>query len=366
VLDYLKYLLSPALLGTEIYGMWRGGGYAWLGLGLLGAIMAFDMTRKPDFSVRDGRYPWLYDIAVTITMLAGFAQLFVFAHLVGSGHFDEAGGFWGAFVGTAVFGFVVSAPPVHELFHRDQRFLRFLGRTGTALIFDPWREITHVVTHHLKVCTPDDPDTARRGDTVYRHLSRTFILQARDAYELERMMWTKHGRAWWSPRNQWVRRAAGLVLFAGVLDALGGPSGLGWTLAAILFGPRMLLEIFNYVNHYGLVTETPGQFQKRHTWNHLTPFVRILALEITNHAGHHYDSYEPFYRLVPDRDGPLQPQFLLCVLASFVPPIWFRHIIRPRLEDWDRRFATPRERELARLENIRAGWVDAPAQLATA
>ena len=30
-------------------------------------------------------------------------------------------------------------------------------------------------------------------------------------------MWTKHGRAWWSPRNQWVRRAAGLALFAGYL-----------------------------------------------------------------------------------------------------------------------------------------------------
>jgi Fatty acid desaturase len=358
MLDYSKYLLSPALLAVEIYGMSRGGAWTWLGLGVLMSIMAFDMTRKPDFSLRDTRHAWLYDVAVTITMLAGFAQVLAFAYFTGSGHFDRLGGFWGAFAGTLVFGFVVAAPPVHELFHRDQRFLRFLGRVGTALIFDPWREITHVVTHHLKVCTPDDPDTARRGDTVYRHLSRTFVLQGRDAFELERMMWTKHRRAWWSPRNQWVRRAAGLALFAGVLYAIGGWRGTGWTLAAILLGPRMLLEIFNYVNHYGLVTETPGQFQRRHTWNHLTPFVRILALEITNHAGHHEDSYKPFYELVPDRTGPLQPQFLLCVLASFVPPIWFRFIIRPLLQDWDERFATPRERELAHQENLRAGWVD--------
>jgi len=360
MLDYVKYLLGPALLGLQIYGMWLGGGWAWLGVGVLGLIMLVDMFLPRDFSMRDSRHPWIYDVCVTVNMLAGFALVFAFSDLVGHDHFHN-GGLAGAFVGTLVYGFVVSAPPVHELFHREQLFQRSMGRLGLALVGDPWREITHVVTHHLKVATPDDPDTARRGDTIYRHFVRTFLGQIKDAYDLERTMWTKRERAWWHPRNRWVRCTAGMAVFYGLLYAAGGLSGMLWTAAAILLGPRLLLECFNYVNHYGLVTETPGQFQNRHTWNHLTPFVRILALEITNHAGHHADSYAPFHELVPDRDGPLQPHFLLCVLTSFVPPIWLRLIIRPLLRDWDERFATPRERLLAHEANVKASWVDAPA-----
>lgn len=42
---------------------------------------------------------------------------------------------------------------------------------------------------------------------------------------------------------------------------------------------------------------------------------------------------------------------------ALVPPLWFA-VIKPRLRDWDERFATPKERELARLANRQAGWED--------
>jgi hypothetical protein len=231
MLDYVKYLLGPALLGLQIYGMWLGGGWAWLGVGVLGLIMLVDMFLPRDFSMWDSRHVWIYDVCVTITMLVGFALLFAFAYLVGHDHFRN-GGLAGAFVGTLVYGFVVSAPPVHELFHREQLFQRTMGRLGLALVGDPWREITHVVTHHLKVCTPADPDTAQRGDTIYRHFLRTFPGQVKDAYALERTMWTKRERAWWHPRNRWVRCTAGMTVFYGLLFVTGGLSGMLWTAAA--------------------------------------------------------------------------------------------------------------------------------------
>ena len=364
MLSYLKYLLSAALLGVHMWGMWYGGSWAWSGVGVLLAILMFDMCLPVDLTLPDQRFPWVYDVVVSATILSGFAQLFVFSYLVGHGRLDVTQSFVGAFVGTALFGFVVAAPPVHELFHRNNAFMRGLGRIGLCLIFDPWREITHVVTHHLKVATPDDPDTARRGESLYRFFVRSFSGQAQDALRLERELWTKRGRTWWHPKNRWVRWTAGLVSFAAALRAVGGTAGMSWTIAAVLLGPRVLLEVFNYVNHYGLVTEHPGRFARRHTWNHLTPFVRILALEITNHAGHHEDPYLPFYRLKPDAAGPRQPHFLLCVLAAFVPPLWFA-IIKPRLRDWDASYATPRERELARDANRAAGWEDGITEAAT-
>lgn len=353
--DYFKYLLSPAILAGHAWGLWQGGAYSWLGLSLLLGVLLFDAFLKPDFSVRDLRQAWIYDVIVSITVLASFANIFFYSWLVGQGHFATTAAASGAFLSTLMIGFVIGAPPVHELFHREGLFLRWLGRIGQCLVFDPWREITHVVTHHMRVATPDDPDYARRGDTVYGHFLRTFPAQWKESYHLEKMMWTKRGRAWYDPRNAWVFKAGYFLSFIAGLVAVGGPKGALMACLSLAFGPRLLLEVFNYCNHYGLISATPGRFENRHTWNHLTPMVRILALEITNHAGHHDDSYKPFYALVPDRTGPQQPQFLMCVLLAFVPPLFFM-MIKPLLKDWDERYASPQEREIARRENERARW----------
>jgi len=357
MLDYLKYCLSPLLMSIAAYGLWVGGAHSWLGLGALLGVLFFDAFLEPDHSIRDTRYPWLYDLIISITLLSGGAMLFFYAHLVAIGHFATTASAIGAFVTMLFIQFVVTAPCLHELFHRENLLLRTLGRAGLVLIFDPWREITHVVTHHMAVGTPDDPDYGRRGTNVYSHFVRTFREQIKESYHLEKMMWTKRERAWYDPRNGWVQRAALLVVFSAALFAVGGLKGMLLSIAICLLGPRTLLEVFNYTQHYGLVTATPGRFEARHTWNHLTPFVRILALEITNHRGHHEDSYRPFYELIPDRTGPKQPQFLMCVFMALVPPLWFM-MVKPLLKHWDNHYATPQEREIARAENIRAGWAE--------
>ncbi len=83
---------------------------------------------------------------------------------------------------------------------------------------------------------------------------------------------------------------------------------------------------------------------------------RALAVEITNHSDHHMDGYVPFYKLKPDVDGPQMPSIFLCFMLGIIPPLWFRLVAWPRLRDWDNRFATDEERELARAANLRAGW----------
>lgn len=355
--DYAKYLLSVTVLLISAYGFWLGGNFAWLGAGILLAILYFDSFLENDYSMRDQRHVWLYDAIICTTIIAAFGHVFWYAYLVGAEHFTTWSASIGAFVSTALVGFVVAAPPLHEMFHRETTFQRTLGRIGNALIFDPWREITHVVTHHLYVCTPDDPDYARRGQNVYSHVVGTLYRQVKDAYHLEKSIWHKRERPWWHPANGWVWRASILLTVTVALLIVGGVQGALLAIATCLIGPRSFLEVFNYCNHYGLVTATPAHFEPRHTWNHLTPFVRVLALEITNHAGHHADSYVPFYELVPDRDGPKQPQFLVCVLLALVPPLWYA-VIKRRLAHWDAHYATDEEREIAWRENERAGWHD--------
>lgn len=354
-LDYLRYMLSPVILAITAYGLSLGGNWVLLGLGVLLGVLFLDCFLPEDHGIRDLRYPWLYDAIISLGVFGGIAMMLAYAYWVGSGHFATMAVQVEAFVTMMLVQFIVSAPCLHDFFHRENMFLRQLGRLGMVMLFDPWREITHVVTHHIHVGTPHDPDYGRRGDTVYGHIYRTFKGQIKEAYHLEKMMWTKRERKWYDPRNAWVPRAVLLVAWSAILFAFGGLAGMLTSIAVCLLGPRMLLEVFNYTQHYGLVSATPARFEGHHTWNHITPFVRILALEITNHRGHHEDSYKPFYGLVPDATGPKQPQFLMCFFMALVPPLWFA-MIKPRLYHWDRYYASPQERELAYAENARAGW----------
>lgn len=355
--DYIKYALSPVLVIIAGCGFWVGGNYTWLGLGTLLSVMFADAFLEPDHQHRDQRYPWVYDTVVAANISLGLSLILLYAFLVGSGHFQTRPSAVGAFVTMMFVQFVAVAPSVHEMFHRENTFLRWVGRLGMVMILDPWREITHVVTHHIHTVTPTDPDYARRGENLYRHLLRTFRGQIAESYHLEKRMWTKRERNWWDLRNAWVWRLSIVFIFVAILWLIGGWTGTLASVGVCLFGPRTLLEIFNFTQHYGLVTCTPGRFERRHTWNHLSPCVRLLAFEITNHAPHHEDSYKPFYQLEPDRSGPQQPHFFLCFLLALVPPLWFA-MIRPRLKDWDRNYANRQERELAESENIRAGWGD--------
>ncbi len=355
--DYLRYTFTPLIIALSAAGLWGGGDLVWLGFGTLLFVFLFDAFLEPDYGVRDQRFPWVYDVIVSVQICMGFGLILAYAYWVGSGHFETRGQHIGAFLTMMLTLFGTISPALHEMFHREKFTHRWLGRLGMVMIFDPWREITHVVTHHVYTATPYDPDYARRGENLYRHLFVTFRRQVAESYHLEKMLWSKRGRSWHDIRNPWIWRVGILVLFVTVLVIVGGWMGALAAVLVCLLGPRLMLEVFNYTQHYGLVTGTPGRFENRHTWNHLTPFMRILALEITNHAGHHRDSYAPFYKLEPDRDGPKQPQFFLCLLMAMVPPLWFA-MIRPRLAAWDRDYATPQERELAEAENVRAGWAD--------
>jgi len=105
----------------------------------------------------------------------------------------------------------------------------------------------------------------------------------------------------------------------------------------------------------------PGnRHESRHSWSHLTPVVRAVAFEITNHHHHHRSPQVPFYELIPDPKSPQMPSALLCFLLALIPPLWERWVAIPRLRHWDQHYASKEELTLAAAANAAAGW---PGQL---
>jgi alkane 1-monooxygenase len=356
-MDYARYYVGPLMMIAGALGMLLGGPWTWLGFATFPALIAIDLLAlRPDFSRRDVRHPALVDVplylhALLVPALVGAAAWRIRANGASMSAMTLAG----IAVSIGWLGVVPNIPFIHELMHRRGALPRLLAFLLAAVLLEPARRIAHLRGHHSKLGLDEDSDTARRGESIYAFVFRAAIGGSIESYRCEAARLARQGRSLWSWRSDLVRSFA---LIAAVFAALGAAAGVRGVLvvgAGFLIS-RLLLESFNYLQHYGLVRAPNARYARRHTWSHLTPLVRAAALEITNHAHHHMNPDVPFYALTPDPEAPQMPSALLCFLAALVPPLWEHLIAMPRLRDWDERFATPEERALAAAANAAAGW----------
>jgi alkane 1-monooxygenase len=358
------------MVAAGVAGFVMGGGWVWLGAATFPALTALDLVfSRPDHAVRRVRYPRLAEVPLylhAVLMVALLAAAAWRAHAGEAGAPLAAGRIAGVVASLAWLSVVPNIPFVHELIHRQSRLDRFLGFVLAVVVADPMRRLAHLRGHHALLGLREDSDTARRGETIYGFMVRAACRAARESFLSEKSRLAKRGLSVWSFRGDAIRS---MLLTASVLAAIGLAAGTAaalTTLAAFL-ASRFLLESFNYLQHYGLVRAPGTPFGHRHSWNHLSPVVRAAALEITNHAHHHRNPTVPFHALVPEPEAPQMPSALLCFLCALVPPLWERLIVMPRLRDWDFRYATPQEREIAAADNAAAGWpnwlAEAPSAL---
>ena len=354
--DYGRYYLSPATLLFGVVGLWLGGDWVWLGLATLPLLALGDTVMSRDLAERRMDNETLAFIPVLMSCAIAAGSFALLSRQVGSG---TLGAFntVGAVVSTGWIGTIIGIPAFHELFHRRTAYLRNLGLCLQVMYGDPTRDIAHVVGHHIDVGTRKDTDTAWRGESLYAFALRAARGSFLTGLEMECDALEKHGHARWSIRHRLWRALAGYLGFLFLMGLIGG-----WQGALACFGAtsmaRFLLESFNYFQHYGQVRVAGSPILKHHVWNHFGRLSRAMTFEITNHSGHHLNSYAPYYELKPDRESVMLPSVFVCFMSALVPPIWHRYIIMPALREWDTQYASTAERELARQQNREAGWPD--------
>ncbi|MFO0761668.1 MAG: alkane 1-monooxygenase [Byssovorax sp.] len=365
-MDYLRYYLATLFMALGVAGFVLGGAWVWLGASTFLLAVVLDLTaQKPDHAARKVRYPALADVPLYLHVALLVALVAAAAWRVHASAAAGAplgiSGLAGVSVTLAWLCVLPNIPVAHELAHRKGALDRFLAFLCSVVIAEPSRRLAHLRGHHALVGLEDDADTARRGESIYAFMVRAAVGGTRVAFETERARLAKAGCSVWSWRSDVVRSIGATLAVIGAVLALAGPKAA--LVIALGFGAaRFLLEGFNYLQHYGIVRASGTRYERRHTWSHLTPVVRAVAFEITNHAHHHMNPQTPFHALEPDPGAPQMPSALLCFVSALIPPLWTRLIAMPRLEDWDRRYATAEERALAARANAAAGWPDWFAQ----
>ena len=377
VLDYLKYFLFHAI-GLFCAATILAGGH-YVSLGLLGVLVVYlvgdavcgDDTTTPRFG-HPGILTAQLWLALPLLLLIVFCAVWSVSPgdplgfgrwLTGLSGYDviaardattavhhaSSGILTGLMIG------MVGTIPAHELTHRtwDRRSM-WIGRWLLAFSFDTIFSIEHVYGHHRYVSTAEDPATAPRGRNVYRHILASTLQGNASAWKIERRRLARRGRALFSWHNAVIRGHAMSVLLVAAAWTIGGWRAALFFILCALWG-KALLEIVNYMEHYGMVRDPRTPVHPRHSWNTNRRISSWTMFNLTRHSHHHAQGEVPYQDLRPLPDAPMMiGGYLTTILVALVPPLWHR-LMTPKVLAWDRDFASPGERQLAARANARSG-----------
>jgi alkane 1-monooxygenase len=241
-------------------------------------------------------------------------------------------------VGLAVTEAMVSGIAIntaHELGHKRDRLERWLSKIALAQSGYGHFFVEHNRGHHVRVATPEDPASARLGESFWAFLPRTVIGSLRSACELEREWLERHGRTWWGVHNNVLNAWAMTVVLFGTLTAIFGVRILPYLLLQMVLG-FPLLEVVNYLEHYGLLRQKrdDGRYERtrpEHSWNSNNVASNVLLYHLQRHSDHHANPTRRFQALRHFDEAPQLPTgYAGMILLALVPPLW-RRVMDPRL-----------------------------------
>lgn len=221
----------------------------------------------------------------------------------------------------------------HELGHRQDSWERFLGKALLLPSHYMHFYVEHNYGHHLKAATPDDPASARFNETLYAFWLRSVLGQYVSAWEIQKRLNKAHNTPFLGLKNDmfWYT-----VLQISYLLAVGLIFSWVTALAAVAIGiiGFTLLEIINYLEHYGLRREQKksGRYEvvrEIHSWNSNHALGRILLYELTRHSDHHYRANKKYQVLDYHEQSPQLPYgYPTMMVIALFPPLWFKLVNR--------------------------------------
>jgi alkane 1-monooxygenase len=231
----------------------------------------------------------------------------------------------------------------HELGHRSRFFERALACTLLASVAYAHFYIEHNKGHHARVATPEDPATARAGESFWHFLPRTVVGQFTSAWHIERARRAASGRrpAGAANRMLWVVAAPVAIATALGLRFGAAAAGLFCVQAAVAV---TLLELVNYLEHYGLLRRrfADGRYETvtpRHSWNSSQRLSNWFTFNLQRHSHHHAQVTRRYEQLLHVADAPQLPVgYAGMILVALLPPLW-RQVMEPRLAAWRAREA---------------------------
>jgi len=237
----------------------------------------------------------------------------------------------------AIFGLALVAGQIsglaintgHELGHKNSQLEKLLAKVVLAVPAYGHFTIDHNQGHHRNVATPNDPASARMGESIYKFARREMTGTFREAWALEKDRLSRRAKSLWHPNNQ--------VLQSYVLTALltiGLIVAFGWIMIPFLVVHNLSawwqLTSANYIEHYGLLRtkDARGRYERckpHHSWNSNNIYSNLVLLHLERHSDHHTHPTRRYQSLRSYDSLPTLPSgYFSAYLLAYFPTLWYR------------------------------------------
>ena len=338
----------------------------WLGpIVILGVVPAIDLlvgldrSNPPDDVIEalenDKYYRWITYLFLPIQYAGFIGAFYLLTHpeLVGGlSTFDK--------VGLAIsIGCIggIGINTAHELGHKKEANERWLSKIALAQVAYGHFYIEHNRGHHVRVATPEDPASSRLGENFYQFWPRTVGGSLKSAWNLEKRRFARKKRHPFQIGNDvlnaWLMTA---VLWGAMMV------WLGWEILPFLVLQAIvgfsLLEVVNYMEHYGMLRQKVGSAERQryervlpsHSWNSNNIATNVLLYHLQRHSDHHANPTRRYQALRDFEESPVLPTgYAGMIVLAIVPAVW-RRVMDQRVVDHfggdvSRANISPRKRE---------------------
>ncbi|MBU9596137.1 alkane 1-monooxygenase [Burkholderia multivorans] len=330
----LPIFAAQLALSTGLHVFWWFGPlFAFGVIPVLDTLIGDDRDNPPEDVVPHLERERYYRLIVYLATLVEYVAFFMCVRIVGTHALA-----WYDYVGFALsLGAAtgISINTAHELGHKTNRFERWLAKITLAPVAYGHFFVEHNRGHHVRVATAEDPASARYGESFWAFLPRTVVGSVRSAWRLERTRLARRGRSPWTWRNEVLHAWAMTVVVWGIAIAIGGAVVIPFLVIQAVYGAS-LLEVVNYVEHYGLGRRRlpNGRYERctpQHSWNSNHVVTNLFLYQLQRHADHHANPTRSYQALRHFDDAPQLPAgYATMILLAYVPPLWYR-VMNPRV-----------------------------------
>jgi alkane 1-monooxygenase len=266
-------------------------------------------------------------------------------YAVATGELKNAFDWIGFTVGFALVTGGIGITVAHELGHKKAEVERFYSKVLLMTVCYMHFYIEHNRGHHVYVATPEDPATARMGESFYRFWVRSVFGQYRHSWRIVSENLHRKGVSPISLQNEMVWFTLIPLAFC-ALATIAFSYYFGrvlWEIPVFFFAQSFLaftlLELVNYIEHYGIVRKEiePGRYERVnpvHSWNASHMISNFFLFQLQRHSDHHVAAYKRYQVLDHYDESPQLPYgYPTMIMIAMVPPLWFAMMDR-RLQSW--------------------------------
>jgi alkane 1-monooxygenase len=305
---------------------------------LLDAIVGLDAENPPDSIVKwleqDRYYRWCTYAFIPLQ----YAGLVFACWLWSEGGLSTVESIGLALTMGMVSGIAINT--AHELGHKRASIEKWLSKVALAQSGYGHFFIEHNRGHHVRVATPEDPASARLGESFWAFLPRTVSGSLSSAWGLERTRLDRVGHSVWSVHNDILQAWAMTVVLFAALTAVFGLVVLPYLLLQAVVG-FSLLEVVNYLEHYGLRRQKreDGRYERclpEHSWNSNNVASNVLLYHLQRHSDHHANPTRRYQALRHVDQAPQLPTgYAGMIVLAWFPPLWRRVMDRRLLDHFE-------------------------------